>query len=141
MPRRLLALAGVAALALAALQLLGSAMDLEEGLRHVLVLGHPVLWGVDELLPAFGEAVVGVGWLVAGVALLRGTRGIWGRLVALLVVSIAISTLEAVFKFGGGDIDRSQIASIGLALMIGVVLALPVVRSALIATPAVDAPA
>lgn len=131
MPRRVIMLVGVIALALAGLQMLGVAMDANSILWRAFVQGRAVPYGVGHLLLALAETAIAVCWLAAGITLLRGRRAAWAQLVALLSVSVVISALEATWKLSSGDIDRSQVLSISLELALGVLLALPSVRETL----------
>jgi hypothetical protein len=125
MSRRFVVLAGLVALVLAGLQLLGGGLDW---------LGSSDFWFTGPV-----ELLLGACWLLAGIALLRGIRGIWGRLVALVAVTLAISMLEAALKFRAGDIDKSQVLSVGLEIMFAVALAVPGVRGALQRTSPIPA--
>jgi len=135
MSRRTIVFMGVLALSLAALLLLGVAMDATSTLWRFFVREPSLARGALHLLLALAETAVAVCWLVAGAALFRGRSGIWGRLVALLIASLAISMLEATWKLAAGDIDRSQTVSIGLGVIMGVLLALPSTREALGSEP------
>ena len=135
MSRRTIVFMGMLALALAALQLLGVAMDAVSTLWRFFVREPSLARGALHLLLALAETAVAACWLIAGIALLRGRNGIWGRLVVLLVTSLAISMLETTWKLAVGSIDVSQTVSIGLGVTLGVLLALPSTREALRGEP------
>jgi len=122
--------AGAVALVLAAVQLLGAAVDARSSLwGATFVVWRYLIRDFDVVVLVFLETALGVGWLIAGAVLLRGNTATPRWLAVLLVVSLAISASVIAVKLSFADFDRSGVVCLGLEVLIGALLALKSARA------------